>query len=179
MDPLKIIDEYYEPGTPVYNILVTHSSSVARKALEIAAMHPEMNPDKDFIYEAAMLHDLGIFKTNAPVIYCYGELPYICHGTIGSEILQKKGYEKHALVCERHTGAGLSLAEIITNNYPIPHRNMIPETWEEKLICFADKFYSKTKLEKEKSVEKIISGLAKHGNESAERFNEWCKLFLG
>ena len=178
MDPLKIINKYYEEGTSLYDILVTHSRSVAQKALDIAEMHPEMHLDKNFIYEAAMLHDLGIFNTNAPEIYCFGELPYICHGSVGSEILIKMGYEKHALVCERHTGTGLTLEEILKNNYPIPHRDMIPETLEEKLICFADKFYSKTKLNKEKSIEKIRAGLAKYGNNSVERFDEWCKLFI-
>jgi len=179
MNPFEIINEYYEEGTPQYDILVTHSRAVAKKALEIAEMHPEMNLDKDFIYEAAMLHDLGIFDTYAPEIHCFGESPYICHGFIGSEILMKKEFRKHALVCERHTGTGISLVDIIKNNYPIPPRNMIPETIEEKLICFADKFYSKTHLGKEKSVEKIRTGLAKHGSESVKRFDEWCKFFLG
>ena len=178
MNPLEIINEYYEEGTPLYDILVAHGSVVAQKALEIAEKHPEMNLDKDFIYEAAMLHDIGIFATNSPKIYCFGELPYICHGSVGSEILMKKGYKKHALVCERHTGTGIGLREIIKNNYPIPHRDMIPETLEEKLICFADKFYSKSKPNKEKSIDKIRVKLAKHGNEKVERFDEWCKLFI-
>lgn len=179
MDPFKIINEYYEEGTPLYDILVTHSCSVAQKALDIAEAHPEMNLDKDFIYEAAMLHDLGIFATDAPNIYCFGESLYICHGSIGSQILMKKGFKAHALVCERHTGTGISLADIIQNNYPIPHRNMIPETPEEKLICLADKFYSKTKLNAEKSIDKIRIGLAKYGKNSVDRFDKLCKLFLG
>jgi len=178
MDPFKIINTYYDEGTPLYDILVTHSRSVAQKALNIAEKHPEMNLDKNFIYEAAMLHDLGIFKTNAPEIHCFGELPYICHGSIGSEILTGMGYEKHAWVCERHTGTGLTLEEIINNDYPIPARKMLPETLEEKLVCFADKFYSKTNLDKEKSIEKIRKGLAKYGDKSVERFDEWMNLFL-
>jgi len=178
MDPFKIISEYYEEDSPSYEILVNHSRSVAQKALEIAEMHPEMNLDKNFIYEAAILHDLGVFATAAPEIHCFGKHPYICHGSIGSEILIHKGYVKHALVCERHTGTGLSLDEIIKNALPIPARNMIPETPEEKLICFADKFYSKTKLGKEKSIDKIRMSLAKHGNESVRRFDEWCQFFL-
>lgn len=32
--------------------------------------------------------------------------------------------------------------------------DFLPETMEEKLICYADKFYSKTHLECEKSIEK-------------------------
>ena len=43
----------------------------------------------------------------------------------------------------------------------------------------ADKFYSKTKLDKEKSVDKVKQGLSKYGTETVERFDSWCKLFLG
>ena len=62
---------------------------------------------------------------------------------------------------------------------PLPLRDFMPETLEEQLICYADKFYSETKLDKEKSVEKVKEGLSKYGNETVERFEHWCKLFLG
>ena len=42
----------------------------------------------------------------------------------------------------------------------------------------ADKFYSKTKLDKEKSVEKARKSIEKHGEEGLARFDAWCKLFL-
>jgi len=178
MDPFDIIKEYYDENTELYKILIDHSNAVAQKALSIAEQHPEMDLDKEFVYEAAMLHDIGIFQTSAEGIHCFGEFPYICHGSIGSEMLMRKGLTKHALVCERHTGTGIELIEIIKNNYPIPPRNMVPETMEEILICFADKFYSKSKNNEEKSIEKIRRGLEKHGSKSVKRFDDWCKLFL-
>lgn len=61
---------------------------------------------------------------------------------------------------------------------PVPHREMIPVSLEEQIICFADKFYSKTKLDKEKSVEKARKSIEKHGEEGLTRFDAWCKLFL-
>lgn len=93
--------------------------------------------------------------------------------------MRKEGYPRHALVCERHTGMGLSLAIIIERNLPIPHRDMQPVSMEEQLICFADKFFSKTKLDKEKPVDKIRQSLEKYGEEGVLRFDGWCKLFLG
>jgi uncharacterized protein len=54
---------------------------------------------------------------------------------------------------------------------------MLPLSLEEQLICFADKFFSKTKLGKEKSIEKIKSGIAKYGDDSLQRFEAWCELF--
>ena len=179
MDPLEIIKKYYPENSLLYNILVQHDQQVTEKALTIADNHPEMKLNKQFIYEAAMLHDIGIFKTNAPEIYCFGEYPYICHGYLGSELLKTEGYPDHALVCERHTGTGITMKEIIKKGLPLPHRDMSPVSLEEQLICFADKFYSKSKIGKEKTIDKIRKGLAKHGNKSIERFDYWCELFLG
>ena len=179
MNPLDIIAKYYPTDSEAYRILVVHSRSVADKALEIARMHPEMNLDLTFIEEAAMLHDIGIFKCNAPTIDCHGEAPYICHGYLGAELMRKEGYPRHALVCEHHTGTGISLAMIDEQHLPLPYRDMRPVSMEEQLICFADKFFSKTKLMKEKSVDKVKQGLSKYGEETVEQFESWCKLFLG
>ena len=73
MNPLDIIAKYYPVGSEAYRILVIHSRSVADKALAIARMHPEMNLDLTFVEEAAMLHDIGIFRCNAPDIDCHGD----------------------------------------------------------------------------------------------------------
>jgi uncharacterized protein len=179
MAPVDIIKKYYEEGSLLYNILFVHSLAVANKALEIAQMHPELSIDKDFVYEAALLHDIGIFKTNSPKIQCFGNFKYVCHGYLGAEIMREEGFEKHALVCERHTGSGLTKESIIQNQLPIPQRDMLPLSQEEKLICFSDKFYSKSKLNKVKTIEQIRKDLSKYGDESVKRFNEMLKLFLG
>lgn len=179
MDPIKIIEKYYPVESEAYRILVDHSRSVADKALAIARMHPEMDLDLTFIEEAAMLHDIGIFRCNAPSIDCHGEADYICHGFLGAELMRTEGYPQHALVCERHTGTGLSLEMIELMKWPIPHRDMLPVSLEEQLICFADKFFSKTKLGKEKSIDKIRISLSRYGSDTAARFSAWCKLFLG
>ena len=178
MVPVEIIKKYYQEESDLYKILLDHSFAVADKALFIARIHHELNLDNAFIYEAAMLHDIGIFKTNSPDIFCYGEFPYICHGYLGSDLLMKDGFPRHALVCERHTGTGLSLDAIVKNNLPVPRRNMLPESMEEQLICFADKFFSKTRVDKEKPIEKIRKSLSKYGDNSVKRFDKWCKLFL-
>lgn len=177
MEPFSIIDKYYTPGTPLYEILVTHSRRVAEKAVEIARQHPELNADETFIYEAAMLHDIGIYLTDAPDIHCLGNRPYICHGTLGSELLKNEGFPRHALVCERHTGAGLSLDDIIRQNLPIPHRDMLPVSIEEQIICYADKFYSKSSPDSEKTPERIRRSLSKYGDASVKRFEQWDLKF--
>ena len=119
MNALAIINKYYSEENELKHILLTHSS-VADKALQIAVKHPELHLDTGFLEEAALLHDIGIFMTDASGIQCFGTHPYICHGYLGSELLMKEGYPRHALVCERHTGAGMSLQSIIEQDLPIP-----------------------------------------------------------
>lgn len=178
MDALAIIDKYYPEENELKHILLVHSRAVADKALEIVHKHPELKLDAAFVEEAALLHDIGIFLTDADGIHCYGTHPYICHGYLGADLLRAEGYPRHALVCERHTGAGISPEEIERQGLPIPKRDMRPVSMEEQVICFADKFFSKTKLDKEKSVEKALKSIARYGNEGVERFNRWCEMFL-
>lgn len=175
---MAIIDKFYAQQDELRNILLTHSRSVADKALAIADAHPELPIDRQFVEEAAMLHDIGVFLCNAPGIQCFGDAPYICHGTLGAELIRAEGYPRHALVCERHTGAGLTLKQIEERDLPIPHRELMPETLEEQLVCFADKFFSKTRLATEKTVEQAYASVAKHGEDSAQRFRKWCEMFL-
>ncbi|WP_300725036.1 HD domain-containing protein [uncultured Bacteroides sp.] len=178
MDPFAIIDKYYQEENELKHILLVHSRSVADKALAMAKNHPELDLDLQFIEEAAMLHDIGIFLTDAPGIQCFGKEPYICHGYLGAELVRKEGYPRHALVCERHTGAGISLKNIDEQGLPVPRREMLPVSLEEQLICFADKFFSKTKLDVEKSVEKARKSVARFGEDGGRRFDCWCELFL-
>ena len=178
MDALAIINKYYPEDNELKHILLTHSRSVADKALWIADRHPELELDRSFLEEAALLHDIGVFLTDAPGIQCYGTNPYICHGYLGSQLMQQEGYPRHALVCERHTGAGMSLQSILAQNLPVPHRDMVPVSLEEQVICFADKFFSKTRLDQEKSIERALKSISKFGEEGVERFHNWCERFL-
>lgn len=177
MNPLEIIDKYCKEEK-LRHILLVHSRAVADKALAIARNHPELQADEQFIEEAALLHDIGIVRVNAPAIACVGTEPYICHGILGAEILRAEGLGRHALVCERHTGTGLTLQQIVAQQLPLPHRDMQPVSIEEQIICFADKFFSKTRLESEKSVEQARRSLEKFGEEGLVKFDAWCTCFL-
>ena len=159
----ELFDKYYPEDNKLRRLLIKHSRDVADKALRIVDAHPELHLDGQFVEDGALLHDIGIFMTDAPGIYCHGNRPYIEHGRIGGEILRKEGYDALARVCERHTGTGLPGYE--------------PETLEEQVICYADKFYSKTHPTVEKTVEQAMASLRKFGDEGAARFEEWVKLF--
>ncbi len=81
MNPLALIDKYYPVDNELKHILLVHSRSVADKALAMARNHPELQLDLSFIEEAAMLHDIGIFLTDASGIGCYGTHQVLIRGT--------------------------------------------------------------------------------------------------
>jgi uncharacterized protein len=179
MDPLKIIRKYYKPDSLAYRMLVEHSRMVVSKCLEISENIRHLSPDLSFLSEAAMLHDIGIFLTKAPDIGCYGDKDYVCHGYLGRELLEKEGFPRHALVCERHVGVGLSTGDIISWNLPLPVRDMLPLTLEEKIICYADKFYSKKTgaVCSEASVGEVRKGIRKYGTDKLQRFDDMTVFF--
>lgn len=178
-DPLSILEKYYPPGSDSYRILLQHSMSVRNLALRISSQNKHLQADEEILSVAAMLHDIGIFLTNAPEIGCYGDYPYICHGFLGRELLEKEGFPKLALFCERHTGTGITLDEILQNQLPLPHRNMIPDTIEEKIICYADKFFSKSgeNITKPKKLKQIYAQLIRYGEHKAREFDQFIGLF--
>ena len=172
-----IIDKYYSDNPALRDTLIRHSKSVAQRALEVAERHPEFNADSTVLYEAAMLHDIGIYLTDAPGIGCFGTEPYIRHGILGAELLRREGLPRHARVAERHTGTGLTRQAILEQQLPLPAADFVPETIEEQIICYADKFFSKTRLEQAKTDEQVLVSLKRFGQESVERMASWMKLF--
>ena len=177
MNYQALIEKYYPEDDALRQLLITHSQSVAQFALQIVSLHPELGIDRQFVLEAAMLHDIGIVRCDAPGICCHGTEPYLRHGMIGAAMMREEGYDRHARVCERHTGAGLSAREIEQQNLPLPHRDFLPETIEEKIICYADKFYSKSHLDRCKTLPQAEKTISRFGDEGLQRFLLWERMF--
>lgn len=175
----RLLEKYYHHSRYTYNILLTHSKAVAEKSIKIADSLENMPVDIEFIYNAAILHDIGIFMTKSERLGCYGEYPYITHGHWGSEILISEGLKRHARVCETHVGVGLTVDDIITMKLPIPIKDMIPQSIEEKIVCYADKFFSKKSgsLTKEIPLEDVRRHIKGYGEDRLYKFDELHRLF--
>lgn len=159
----RIIDKYYPEGTPLRDIYLRHASSVADLAEELRARYmPALDPEQ--VRDAAMTHDIGIFLTSAPAIYCNGSAPYILHGPLGADLLRREGApEWMADVAERHTGVGIG--------------DLVPRTPLEKLICYADKFYSKSGSMQRKSLAEVERSIARFGPGNLSAFRRLHALF--
>ncbi|MDE6360191.1 MAG: HD domain-containing protein [Muribaculaceae bacterium] len=174
----RIIDKYYPEGSPLRDIYLRHCRQVADKALAIAEARGLTLPPAE-IEAAAMLHDIGIFLCDAPSIGCHGQEHYLRHGMLGADLLRREGApEALARVAERHTGSGITREEIIADMLPLPtDRCLMPETTLERLICYADKFYSKSGDMAEKPLPKVMVSMARFGPEPFARFNDLHREF--
>lgn len=206
MDYLALLHRYYPEDNALRRMLLHHSRQVCARALQIVELHPELGANRNLVEAGAMLHDIGIFLTDAPGIHCHGTAHYILHGSLGAQLLRNEAkqlkkekqqeeqlkeeqlqaiqlqeelhfYEALARICERHTGTGLTRQTIIARGLPDPQQDLLPETIEEQIICYADKFYSKSYLERERTIPQTLQSLEKFGDEGVEKFRHWTELF--
>lgn len=181
MNPLRLIEQFYPPGSLAHRLLLRHSLAVAELALAAARVVTARGEavDLEFVEQAALLHDIGMLHTHAPAIGCHGPLPYLAHGIKGRQMLEAEGFPRHGLVCERHIGVGLSAAEIVAQKLPLPARDMLPLSLEERIVTYADLFFSKTpdQADRRRTPEQVRLSLARFGTEKVTVFNNWHRNF--
>jgi uncharacterized protein len=115
--------------------VIFHCQAVAKLALQIASelQHKGFKVDLNLVEAGALLHDLGRSKTHT-----------VDHAIIGVELAQKAGLPQAVLnIIKRHVGAGISPQEAEWLGWP--KDNYIPETLEEKIVCYADKLMDGTR----------------------------------
>jgi uncharacterized protein (TIGR00295 family) len=75
----------------------------------------------------ALLHDIGRSRVHD-----------ITHGFVGGQILLEHGYPTSiVLIVERHVLGGFRAVE--AQSLGLPKRDFLPQSWEEKIVCVADK----------------------------------------
>jgi uncharacterized protein len=179
MDALAIIALHYRRGSRTYEALVRHGEAVARKALFLARRLDGLAVDREHLWQASLVHDIGIGFTRTPTLGCHGSHPYIRHGVLGREMLEREGFPLHARICERHVGCGLTREEIRRQRLPLPMRDMLPVTVEEQLVCYADKFFSKSEgqASTEIPLPEVLQRIARFGSGPLRRFRFWVEVF--
>ncbi|MDR2084855.1 MAG: HD domain-containing protein [Bacteroidales bacterium] len=179
MDINAVIRKYFPYGSESYNIYYAHVTAVADTVAKICEHNKHLKINKLFAINASLLHDIGICMVNAPQIHCTGFAPYIQHGIMGRIILEDENINEYSSVCERHIGTGLYKEDIINGKLPLPIKDMYPVSLEEKVVAYADKFFSKSKhnLSKPKEINLIREEIAKHGKKHIDTFDNWCNLF--
>ena len=85
-----------------------------------------------------------------------------------------------SLALGRHIGVGLTVEDVRAQRLPLPERDMSPVTLEERIICFADLFYSKVPggAHIEKTPEAVRKKLASFGAHKVDIFDTWLRELL-
>lgn len=173
-----IILSLYPDDTPLRRLLLVHSRLVALRALGVARRHPGLGLDRRLLYEGAMVHDVGICLCHAPGIHCHGRHPYLAHGPLGAVLVRRMGRPDLARICERHTGTGLTAALLRSRGVGLDlPSDLRPETLEEQVVCYADKFYSKSRPRAERTLDQTLRSLSGFGPETVETFLLWHRRF--
>ncbi len=119
----------YSNSKESFEKVLAHSKAVEKAAVKIASK--QKNVDMYLVKIGSLLHDIGRFSDLS------GKAK-VRHGLIGAEILRKEGLPDIALIAERHVGAGISKEDIIEQGLPLPHRDFMPISKEEKIVAHAD-----------------------------------------
>jgi uncharacterized protein len=179
VDYFAVIHRFISPDSHLYRIYIPHVTCVTHKALSTADRLGLTAEQKQFIEEAAMLHDIGVVRVDAPDLGCHGNLPYPAHVVAGGEMLRSVGLPRHARVAERHIGVGIEAGEIELKELALPTRDFVSETLEEQVISWADLFFGKNpkRLWVERSIEEVRSKVAKWGDRDVRTFETWLARF--
>ena len=109
--------------------IIEHCRTVAKVAMILVEEFEKRgyDVDKNAVFIAAMLHDIGRSRVQT-----------VSHGLEGADIAEKEGTgKKVAEIIRRHVGAGISPEE--ARALAMPNLDYIPRTLEERIVCFADK----------------------------------------
>lgn len=156
----------YSSSQDAFVKVLNHSRAVQAVSLRISREVIRSGHDVDigFVRSASLLHDIGRFKTGKT-----GK-DIIMHGVYGAKMLRKEGLdERYALVCERHIGAGIDEVDIELERLKLEKKSYMPESIEEKIICYADNLIFG---DKEVGYEKVVERFRKEISERA------CQKFI-
>lgn len=109
--------------------VIDHCKTVSKFAVSVARSfrNKGINVDVQLVEIGGLLHDVGRSKTHT-----------VNHGLVGGEIARSLGLpDPLILVIERHVGGGVPKGEAARLGWPA--KDYLPKTWEEKIVCYADK----------------------------------------
>jgi uncharacterized protein len=178
----QLIQKYISQNTELYGLYIQHAHQVATKATEIALNLDLRNKQINFIYNASLLHDIGVFKVNEPSLNCFGDKPYIQHTIEGFHILTAEKLPDYAEVALKHNSPGLTKENIIKNQIPLNVQYAYtPETIEQQIIAYSDLFFTKNPqfIHKEKTFAQVLKYYHHYGNRAVEEIKQWHQKFEG
>ena len=146
--------------------VIAHSETVCRAAEGLSDEIRKAgagNPDIRLVTAGAILHDIGRSRTHG-----------VTHGFVGGQIVQELGLDERLVrITERHVGAGIPMQE--AKSMGLPERDFIPETLEEKIVCYADKLAFGHEIKSSDETIKDFEEELGRDHPAVKRLREFCK----
>ncbi len=140
---IEALHRKYAGDDRSYELVYTHCKIVADIAME-AIERNHLAVDKDLVYLACVLHDIGTYTLYIPELDTFKKDGYQQHMLIGAAILEAEGLPAAVVSAVRtHVLMGLSADEIKQRGWKLPYADFTPETEVGELLCYADRFHSK------------------------------------
>lgn len=164
----------YAASGKAFFIVFSHCQIIWEIAEQLITNH-KLAVNQDLVKAGVLLHDIGVY-TLLDANGVFDDANYIKHGIKGYQILSQEGLpEEICRIAERHTGVGLTKQTITEQKLPLPQKDLIAETIEERLIMYADKFHSKP--HKFNSFETYCKSARKFGPENEAKFIAFSEEF--
>ncbi|SDT52014.1 HD domain-containing protein [Actinoplanes derwentensis] len=162
---IRALHERYAPSPEAFELVWTHCVIVARIADSFG--RNRLGPgdlDMALVRAGCLLHDIGVYRLE-PAEH------YVRHGLLGDELLGAAGLpETLRRFCSHHTGVGITRDDVREQQLPLPDCDFVPETAEEELVMYADKFHSKSTPPRFLTAATFSERIARFGPGKAKRF---------
>jgi len=170
----------YAPTTEAFESVYTHCEIVWRIAEQLLAGPGGVGVDAELVRAGCLLHDIGVYRLYDEQGRRGDHTQYVRHGVLGADILAAEGLPPMlGRFCSCHTGVGLTRHDILSQNLPIPLGDYVPQTAEERLVTYADKFHSKSRPPRFVSADTFARRIARFGEEKVVVFGEFAEEFGG
>ncbi|GAA1596891.1 HD domain-containing protein [Kribbella sancticallisti] len=168
-EEIRALHEKYAPTAAAFELVQTHCRIVCEIAEQLIVTN-DLAVDVELVRAGSLLHDIGVYR----LYDVGGELDptdYIRHGILGEEVLRDLGLpDALGRFCSHHTGVGLTRDDIQRQRLPLPPGDFLPESVEEELVLYADKFHSKRGAGVFVSADTYATSVRRFGPDNVRRF---------
>ena len=148
--------------------MVEHARLVRDTALFLGSIHPGGEGiDRGILELGAILHDVGRCRAKRTVE----------HGIVAGEMIREARFpEAVARIAERHMGVGLQREE--ARHLGLPDHDFVPETIEERIVCYADNLLSYLPDESRHELCDSDAAIARFTEELGEGYGRRVRTFM-
>jgi len=166
----------YAPTEAIFAKVFVHCCIVRDIAVQIIETE-KLSLEQPLVEVACLLHDIGVYKLYDVHGQRTGQ-SYMLHGLLGYDLLHHEGFDEQ--ICRfaiHHIGVGFTQDDVKAQKLPLPLRDYMPTTVEERLVLYADKFHTKDTHPVFNTYESYYAFALQYGSHFAKRLEVLAKEF--